>query len=173
MYFSHKIANQRTIAAGFSMFEMVSIKSGLSIVRVVNTLPQRLRVIWDGGEILQQFPLFCNNVGTPVRRADHSKQNHKGSLLDVVSVLDAVDGEGPVNTQVPDLIGFHDRMRGVGPPVIDKREEEDGLAKPEWLAVLECVVDTADELLEGPDGDGTGGVGKAFRSARPGSDNPW
>jgi len=103
-----------------------------------------------------------------VRRVDHSEKDRESSLLDIVGVLDAVDGGGPVDAQAPHLVGFHDRMGGVEPSVPDEGEEEErGLAKLERLVVLEHVADPADERrlgrvepLQGLDGDGSGGVGQ-------------
>jgi len=103
-----------------------------------------------------------------VGRVHHSEENRESSLLDIVGVLDAVDGRSPVDAQAPHLIGFHDRMGRVEPSVTDEGEEEDGgLAKLERLVVLENVADTADERrlgrvepLQGLDGDGSGGVGQ-------------
>jgi len=102
-----------------------------------------------------------------VGRVGHSEEDRESSLLNVISVLDAVDGRGPVDAQAPHLIGFHDRMGSVEPPVANEGEEEEGsLAKLEWLVVLEYVADTTDkrrlgrvEPLQGLDGDRSRGVG--------------
>ena len=76
----------------------------------------------------------------------HAQQNRKSGLLDVVSVLDTVDGGGPVHAQSLHLFELHDWIRSVEPPVSDERkEEESSLAKLEWLVVSIHVADTTDE----------------------------
>jgi len=81
-----------------------------------------------------------------VRGIDHSEENRESSLFNVVGVLDAVDGGGPIDAQAPHLIGFHDRVGRVRPSVADEGEEEErGLTKLERLVVLEHVADAADE----------------------------
>jgi len=72
-----------------------------------------------------------------VRGVDHPEENRESGLLNVIGLLDTVDGGGPIDTQAPHLIGLHDRMRSVEPSVGDEREEEEsGLAKLERLVVL-------------------------------------
>jgi len=107
-----------------------------------------------------------------VGRVDHSEENRESSLLDVVGVLDAVDGGGPVDAQAPHLIGFHDRVGSVEPSVPDEGEEEErGLVQLEQLVVLEHVADTMDERglgwvepLPGLDGDWSRCVGQRTKS---------
>ena len=81
-----------------------------------------------------------------MRGVDHAVQNGKRSLLDIILVLDTVDGRGTVDAQAPHLIGCHDRVSGVEPSVSDEREEEEvGLAKLKLFVVLIHVTDTANE----------------------------
>ena len=104
-------------------------------------------------------------------RVDHSEEDRKSSLLNVVGVLDAVDGRSPIDAQAPHLIGFHDQVGGVEPSVPDEEEKEErGLAQLERLIVLEHVADTADERrlgrvepLQSLDGDRSGGVGQCTK----------
>ena len=86
-------------------------------------------------------------MGTPlVRKVDHAEQDGGGSLLNVVSVLDAVDGGGPVDAQAPHLIGFHELVGRVEPSVADEREEDEGgLAELERHVVLIHETDAAYE----------------------------
>ena len=103
---------------------------------------------------------------------DHAEENRESGLLNVVRVLDTVDGGSPIHAQAPHLIRLHDRVRSVEPPVADERKEEEGrLTKLERLVILEDVADTADErrfcrveALEGFDGDGTRGVSQRSQS---------
>jgi len=107
-----------------------------------------------------------------MRGVDHTEENCESGLLDIGGVLDTVDGGRPINTQAPHLVRLHDRVRSVEPSVGDEREEEEsGLAKLEWLVVLEHVTDTANERrlgrieeLESLDGGGTGSVGQRAQS---------
>jgi len=59
-----------------------------------------------------------------VGRVNHSKEDCKSSLLDIIGVLNAVDGGSPVDTQAPHLIGFHDWVGGVEPSITNEGEEE-------------------------------------------------
>ena len=88
--------------------------------------------------------------------------------MNVVSVLDSVDGGGPVDAKAPHLIGFRDRVRGVGPSVADTGEGEKGdLAELERLVVLIRETDAAYEgnlgrveALEGFDRDRSISIGE-------------
>ena len=130
---------------------------------IVDAPPQRLRVVRDRSEVFQQFPFLGDDVRTPVGGVDHTKEDGESDLLDIIGVLDAVDGGSPIDAQAPHLIGFHDRMRGVEPPVTDEREEEEsGLVKLERLVILKDVTDNTNERrlggikeLQGINGDGT------------------
>ena len=105
-------------------------------------------------------------------RVDHTEKNGESGLLDIVGVFDTIDGGGPVRAKCHDLIGLHDWIRSVEPPVADERKEEEGrFAKLERLVVLVNVADTADEggfggieEFEGLDSGGAGGVGERAKS---------
>ena len=107
-----------------------------------------------------------------MRGVDHTEKNGERSFLDVVGVLDTINGGSPVRTQTQHLIGPHDWIRGVKPPVADERKkEESGFAKLERLVVLVNIADTADkggfsriEQLEGIDRDSVGGVSERTQS---------
>ena len=65
-------------------------------------------------------------------RVDHSEEDRESHFLDIVRAFDAVDGGGPVRTQVLHLIRLHNRMGSIEPLVTDERqEEESGLSKVE------------------------------------------
>jgi len=101
-----------------------------------------------------------------MRGIDHPEENRENGPLDVVTVLDNADDGSPIHAQTLHLIGLHDRMRSVKPPVANEREEEErGLTKLEGSVILERVADTGDErglrrveALECLDGNGSRGI---------------
>lgn len=66
-------------------------------------------------------------------------------------MFNRVDSRGPIHAEVPHFVELHDWIGNVEPPITDERKEkEGGLAKLEWLVILdrEVVVSTTGSQIK-------------------------
>ena len=105
-----------------------------------------MRAIENQGKVLQQFPFHHNNIRMQVREVDHTKENQKCGLLEIIDMLNFIDSRGLIDTHPPHLIVLHDQMRNVALPITNEREEKEShLAKLEQLVILIHATNTVNE----------------------------
>lgn len=81
-----------------------------------------------------------------MRGVDHTKENQKCGLLEIIDMLNFIDSRGLIDTHPPHLIRLHDQTRNVALPITDEREEKEShLAKLEQLVVLIHMTNTVNE----------------------------